>query len=412
MPAHRLLTAVTLLAAAVVASSGCNKGGPPQTPDGGAPVVTVAHPILDKVTLYTDLTGNVAQKNSVEIRPRVSGYIKEVKFQEGKEVAKDQVLFVIDPTIYEALLKQSEGQVRNYQAQLDKAKADLARTQETYNKGATAKTELDQNVASVAVAEAQLFTARASVDQARQNREWTEVKSPIAGRTSTAKLTVGNLATQDQSLLTTVVGVDPMYAYFDVDESTVRMYQRLIAEKKLKSVNDGAKVVAEIKLKDEPGYPHKGFLEFVDNRLNPSTGSLTIRGEFPNPLVPGTDSRPLTAGFYCRGRIPIGNPYDGILIPDAAVGTDQGKKIVFVVGGDNRVEARPVVLGPLFRGLRLVEKGLTTSDRVVIKGLGRVQAGIMVEPHDGTIPKPSDTPDPAGDAGRTQSAEPAPAPKK
>lgn len=402
MTRHRSVLAFAFLLATLTVA-GCRKPTPPP-PDLGPPVVTVAHPILDKVTIFTDLTGTVDAKDIVDVRPRVTGYIKEVKFEEGKEVKKDQVLFVIDPVIYKALLGQSEGQVKNYEAQLAKANADLARTKETYERGATSKTELDQMVAAKDVAAAQLYTATKSVDQARQNLEWTEVRAPIAGRISRALLTAGNLATQDQSLLTTIVSVDPMYAYFDADEATVRMYQNLIAQGKIKSVVEGAKVPVEIRLIGETGYPHKGFLEFVDNRINPSTGSLTIRGEFPNPVINGT-LRALSAGNYCRGRMPVGKPFEGILIPAEAVSSDQGQKIVYVLGPGNRVETRQVQLGPLTQGLQLVTKGLSTSDTIVIRGLSRIQPGIVVDPHEETIPKPKVEPDTA-EEGTTESVVP------
>jgi multidrug efflux system membrane fusion protein len=383
------------LIAATVVLTGCHRPTPPP-PNTAPPIVTVAHPLLDKITLFTDMTGTVDSENTVDIYPRVSGYIKEVKFEEGKEVKKDQVLFLIDPVIYEALLGQSEGQVKNYEAQLAKANADLARTKETYDRGATSKTEFDQAIASKYVAAAQLFTAQQSVKQARQNLEWTKVTSPIDGRISRALVKVGSLARADTTKLTTIVEVDPMYAYFDADESTLRMYQSLIAKGKLKSVTEGAKIPVEIQLVGETGYPHKGYLDFVDNRLNPATGSLTIRGEFQNPIVAGKNFRTLTAGLYCKGRIPVGAPFDGILIPPEAVSTDQGKKIVFVLGPENRIELRPVVLGPLSRGLQLVRSGLTEKDLVVIRGLSRVQPGVVVDPQEEKIvskEKPEDVPE-------------------
>ena len=379
-----------VLGLAVASVAGCApKGGPP--PESPPPLgVVVAHPLSEKVTVYTDLTGTVDQKDIVDVRPRVSGYILEVKFEEGKEVAKDQVLFVIDPVIYQAQLEQAEGNAKQYEASLKRAEADVARNKAAG--GAVARAEIDQGVAARDQAAAQLFSAQASIAQAKRNLDWTVVKSPLAGRTGRAYLTPGNLAVADQTILTTVVGVEPMYAYFDVDEATVRTYQKLIAERKTASVQDGGTVRVEIQLKGETGFPHPGHLEFIDNRLNPSTGSLTIRGVFPNPKIPGTDSRPLAAGFFCRGRIPLGQPREALLVPPAAVTSDQGRKVVYVVGDDNRVAVRPVTPGPLFRGLQIVEAGLAATDRVVIRGLARVQPGGPVEPKEEAIPKPADPP--------------------
>ena len=379
-----------VLGLAVLSAPGCApKGGrPPESPP---PLgVIVARPLKETVTVYTDLTGTVDQKDIVDIRPRASGYIQEVKFAEGQEVQKDQVLFVIDPVIYQAQLEQAEGNAKQYEALLKKADADVKRN--TSAGGAVARAEIDQAVAARDQAAAQLFSAQASIAQAKRNLDWTVVKSPLAGRAGRAYLTPGNLAVTDQTILTTVVSVEPMYAYFDVDEATVRTYQKLIAEKKSQSVQDGAKVPVEIQLKGETGYPHAGRLEFVDNRLNPSTGSLTIRGVFPNPKLPGTDSRPLSAGFFCRGRIPLGRPREALLLPPAAVTSDQGRKVVYVVGDDNRVAVKAVTPGPLFRGLQIVEEGLAATDRVVIRGLARVQPGGPVEPKEEAIPKPAEPP--------------------
>ncbi|QEL14985.1 efflux RND transporter periplasmic adaptor subunit [Limnoglobus roseus] len=395
----------------ILVAAGCSqKSGPPPEPP--ALTVIVAHPLTDRVTVYTDLTGTVDQKDIVDVRPRVSGYVQEVKFDEGKEVEKDQILFVIDPVIYQAQLQQAEGQAKVYEAQLRKAEADLARNEPLAKEKAISKAEFDSFIAARDQASAQLLGARGNIDQAKRNLEWTKVRSPLAGRAGRAYLTPGNLAVADQSVLTTVVSVEPMYAYFDVDEATVRIYQKLIAEKKTESVQTGAKVPVEIQLKGEDGYPHQGYLEFVDNRLNPSTGSLTIRGVFQNPKIPGTESRPLSAGFYCRGRIPLGQPREALLVPPSAVTSDQGRKVVYAVGADNRVVAKPVEPGPLFRGLQIIEKGLTADDRVVIRGMARVQPGVPVDPKEEAIPKPKESPGgqkPAPPSG-TQTAGQAPPP--
>ena len=366
---------------------GCGpKGGPPPEPP--PLTVTVAHPLVDRVTVYTDLTGTVDQKDIVDVRPRVSGYVQEMKFTEGKEVKKDQVLFVIDPVIYEAQLKQAEGSAKNFEAQLKNADLDLVRFKKAFEESAGSKSDYDKAIASRDQAAAQLFSAKASIEQAQRNLDWTQVRSPIAGRAGRAYITPGNLAVADQTVLTTVVSVEPMYAYFDVDEGTVRTYQKLIAEKKAGSVEGGAEVLVEIQLKGDAGYPHKGHLEFVDNRLNPSTGSLTIRGVFPNAKAPGTGTRPLSAGFFCRGRVPLGQPRQALLVPPAAVTNDQGRKVVLVVGADNRVAAKPVRPGPQFRGLLVIEEGLTPAARVVIRGMARAQPGMPVDPKEEAIPKP------------------------
>lgn len=399
-----ILVAAFGLSVAALTSSGCNRGGPPKPGDTGPLPVTVAHPLVDKITLFATTTGTIDAKETVELRPRVSGYIVEVKFKEGEEVQKDQPLFVIDQTIYKAQLKQAEGQVKNYEAQHQKAEADLARAKEAIEKAALARSELDIAVANKGIAQAQLFTARANVEQAQQNLTWTTVTAPIAGRVDRAYQTPGNLVTGTSTttggvgtVLTTIVSVDPMYGYFDVDEQTVLYFRRMFREGKLKSVQQGALVDAMIQLKGEVGFPHKGSLDFVSNRLNPATGSLTIRGTFPNA------DRFLIPGLFCRAQIPATKPFDALLIPPAAVVSDQGQRAVFVVGADNRVESRLADLGPLHRGLQVVDegltkepsgrnRGLTRTDRVVIRGMQRVDAGMVVEPQDGAVTYPPEPP--------------------
>jgi RND family efflux transporter MFP subunit len=383
------------VAAAVVAvgltAAGCGKR-PHPIPDTGKVLVTVSPPLADKVTQFTDLTGSVAAPETVQVRPRVSGFIKSVLFTEGQLVEKDKtLLFEIDPVMYVADLKSAEAQVEVAKAQLELAQADEAREKAGFEKGATSKQNYDTYIAKRKVAEAQLVAAKAGVVKADQNVQWTKVFAPISGRVDKAFLTAGNVVVGGETqgtVLTTIVSVDPMYVYFDVDDQTVSKYQRLMHEKKFKSVADGGSVRAEIQLLGETGYPRVGAINFVGNQLNPSTGTLSIRGVFSNP------DRMLIAGRYVRGRIPVGEPFPGLLIPDAAVVTDQGRKVVYVVGADNVAEARPVTLGPLVRGLRLVEAGLGPTDRVVIRGAQRVQAGMTVEPEDGLIhyPEPANGP--------------------
>jgi RND family efflux transporter MFP subunit len=409
-----VLVAVFGLSVAALTAAGCHRAGPAKPGDTGPLVVTVSHPLVDKVTLFTSLTGTVDAKETVELRPRVSGYITEVKFKEGDEVEKDQPLFQIDQVIYKSQLKQAEGQVQNYQAQLQKADADLSRAKEAFDKGALARSELDIAVANKGIAEAQLFTARASVEQAQQNLTWTTVLAPIAGRVDRAYQTPGNLVTGTTTttggtgtVLTTIVSVNPMYAYFDADEQSVLYYRRMFREGKLKSVQTGAVVEASLQLRGETGFPHKGALDFVSNRLNPATGSLTIRGVFPNP------DRFLMPGLFCRAQIPATQPFDALLIPPVAVVSDQGQRAIFVVGSENRVESRLVDLGPLHRGLQVIGEGVTKdatgrarglarSDRVVIRGMQRVAAGMVVDPQDGAItypPEPPAAPGPAAVGG-------------
>lgn len=381
--------ALVALAAGIAAAAGC-KGRPKPAPDVGPPKVTVAYPKADKVLQFTDLTGSVFAPQSVQVRPRVSGFIKAVplidQHREGQMVKKGDVLFEIDPVTYDADLKQALAQVEVSKAKLDLAEKDEARTKLAYDKGVTSKQDFDTYVAKSAVARAELEAANSPVIKARQNLEWTKVVAPIDGKVDKAYLTPGNVVVGGETqgtVLTSIVSTDPMYVYFDVDDQTVSFYQRLVNEGKLKPVSKGGPAVrVDIKLLGEKDYTNHGQMDFGGNQLNPSTGTLAVRGVFPNPkgfLIPGR---------YVRGRVPLGEPIDALLIPDDAVVTDQGGKVVYVVTAENKVEAKPVKLGPLTRGLRVVESGLAPTDRVIVRGLQRVQPGQPVEPESGTIDYP------------------------
>jgi RND family efflux transporter MFP subunit len=369
----------------VFAAMGCGKR-PHPSPDTGSVLVTVSHPLTDQVTLFTDLTGSVAAPETVQVRPRVSGFIKAVLFPEGKMVEKDKtVLFEIDPVFYLADLKQAEAQIDIGKAQLELAQADEAREKFAYEKGASSKQNYDTFVAKRKVADAQLAAYAEQKVKANQNLEWTKVVAPISGRADKAYLSKGNVVTGGETqgtVLTTIVSMEPMYVYFDVDDQTVSFYQKLLHEKKLKLVEEGGSAEVDIQLLNETGYPRHGEITFIGNQLNPTTGTLSIRGVFANP------DQMLLPGRYVRGRVPVGKPFPGLLIPDAAVVTDQGQKAVYVIGADNKAEARTVTLGPLVRGLRLVESGLSSADRIVIRGASRVQDGMTVEPENGAITYP------------------------
>lgn len=398
------LAAFAVLVASFAFVIGCGKR-PKPSQDTGLLKVTVANPKVDQVSLFTDLTGTVVAPQVVQVRARVSGFIKEVLFKEGDpvigvvhlfgaEVYPGDPLFKIDPVTYDADLKQALGQVSVYQAKLELAKADEDRAKLSFDKGVSSKQEYDSFVAQTKVAKANLDASQGPVIKARQNLEWTLVRAPITGKIDKANQTRGNVVTGGETqgtILTTIVSLNPMYVYFDVDDQTVTFYQRLFNDGKLKPASEGGQMQVDIKLlgddKYAPGgdeYPRHGGIDFASNQLNPNTGTLAVRGVFENPdhlLIPGR---------YVRGRVPLGKPLEGgILIPDAAVVTEQSKKYVYVVGADNKVIAKPVELGPLSKGLRLVNSGLTPQDRVIIRGVQRVQPGEPVDPEPGTIDYPT-----------------------
>jgi multidrug efflux system membrane fusion protein len=400
-----------------VGTAGCTNRRATPPPEPPPPAVTVARPVVRTVEQFTDLTGILAAAKTVDVRPRVSGYIKEVyvnrdppppggdpseaalaailghpivlpslRFREGGEVLAGQALFLIDPAPFAAALTKAEAERQSAGAQLALAEANYARLLKA--RASVSQEELVTAAAQVKVAEANVASAAAAVLQARLNLDYTTVEAPISGRIDRVYYDEGNVVTggtSQGSVLTTIVSTDPIHAYFDVDEPTVLAYLRMIKEGKFRSMQE-AEVVAEIQLKGEVGYPHRGVLEFASNRLNPGTGSLQIRGKFPNPGPP----RILAPGMFVRGRIPLATRVDAVLIPDEAVTTDQARRVVYVVGPDNRVSVRPVELGPLSDGLRVVDRGLAPDEWIIIRGLLRVQPGAVVDPQPGEIRSPAD----------------------
>ena len=295
-------------------------------------------------------------------------------------------LFKIDPITYDADLKQKIGDKAVYEAKLEQAKADEARAKLSFDKGVSSRQEYDANIAQTKVAKANLDATQGPIIKAQQNVDWTTVRAPISGKIDRALQTRGNVITGGETqgtVLTTIVSTDPMYVYFDVDDQTVAFYQRLFNEGKLKSAGDGGRMQVDIMLLGEKEYTRHGEIDFASNQLNPNTGTLAIRGVFQNL------DHLLLPNRYVRGRVPLGVPLEnGLLIPDGAVVTDQSKKFVYVVNAENKVVSKPVTLGPLSNGLRLVQSGITKDDRVIIRGVQRVQPGEPVDPENGTINYP------------------------
>ncbi len=375
---------MSLFAAGVVVAVGCTNRRAAAPPENPPAAVTVAKPLVKTVEQFTDLTGTVAATKAVDLRPRVSGYIEKVMFKDGDEVKAGQPLVLIDPAPFQATLEKAKGDLAKAKATLAQNKSTLGRVESLK---AVSQEELDVARSNVQVAAAGVESAQADVKQAELNLGYTTVKAPIDGRIDRIYITEGNLVTGGTSqgtVLTSIVSMNPIYAYFDVDEQTVLYYLHMIKEGKFKSMRE-TRIPVEAQLRGEAGYPHDGHLDFVSNRLNPGTGSLQIRGEFPNPGPPWI----LVPGMYVRGRIPLSTAVDAVLVPDEAVTTDQAKKVVYVVDPTNHVVAKPVVLGPVTEGLRVIVSGLSADDRVIIRGLVKVQPGAQVDPKPGKIePRP------------------------
>ena len=361
---------------ALLALAGC--GSKPQVVELPPPEVGVTRVIERDVADFFETTGRTAAVESVDVRARVSGYLVKIGFTDGEEVEPGKVLFEIDPRPYEAQRLQAEGELARWEAARRKAEADLARQQRLLPTGAASQKELENAIAAKGTADAEIMSARGRLDQAKLNLEFAKVTAPVKGRVSKANVTVGNLV-ELSTLLTTLVSVEPMWMYFDIDERTVLQYRdRYRAANPEAPLPDARtlKVPVEIGLAHQDGHLHRGTLDFVDNQVNPATGTMLARAVFTN------EDRSLTPGLFVRVRLPIGDPARSLLVSERAVGTDQGTKYVLAVNDQNVVEYRAVKLGPLSDGLRVIREGLKPGDRVITAGIQRARPGITVKPNE------------------------------
>ncbi|HTL71858.1 MAG TPA: efflux RND transporter periplasmic adaptor subunit [bacterium] len=354
-----LITAV--LGAVAAFNSGCGHAeAKSQTPP--PPAVTVAPVQAREITEWAEFTGRTEPVESVELRPRTSGYIQEVRFQSGQLVKKGDVLFVIDPRPNQAVFDQR-------QAVFDQAKSEADRTEKLLQNKAISAEEAGAR-------KARYEEAKANLDSARLDLEFTQVRAPIDGRVSRALLTEGNYVSGNASaasLLTTVVSVDPIYVYASIDEDSLLKFNNLVEAKKLGDTG-GGKVPVDLQLADESSFEHHGFIESFDNRLDPDTGSILLRAVFPS------DNGRIVPGLFARIRIPMSEKHEVVLVDERAIGTDQANKFVLTVTPTNTVAYRPVTLGPLIDGQRIVRSGLVTGDKIVVNGLQRVRPGMPVTP--------------------------------
>ena len=367
---------LALVAVAIgIGLAGCEK--PAQAPAASAPAVTVANPTKRTVTDWDEFTGRFDAIEQVQVRARVTGFVMSVDFKDGAIVKTGDLLYVIDPRQYEAAAEQARGQLADAKAKVDLAERELARAETLVKTSAVSESVVDQRRQTLSAAQAATMQAEGALKRALLDVEYTRVVAPIDGRVSRHLVTVGNLVQGSESgatLLTSIVSLDPIHVYFDMDESIYIKNSRLWFEGKRPSSRDTANPVQVI-LSGETKPSHEGFVDFLDNRLDIGTGTLRGRG-----LVKNQDLS-ILPGQFARVRVLGSAPYEALLLPDTAIATDQSRKIVFVVKADNTVEARPVVLGPLDDGLRVIREGLKPDDQVVIDGLQRVRIGAKVAPH-------------------------------
>jgi len=384
----------------LIAEVGCKKASAPGPGPLPVNVVTV---VEKEVNEWDEFTGRLEAVESVEIRPRVSGYITEVHIEAGAVIKKGDLLYVIDPRPYQADFDRAAAEFERMQAQLKLAQIELDRAKELRTKNTISASEFDQKAATYQGASAAAASAEAAKNSAALNLEFTQIKSPIDGRVSDARITLGNLVQPGpgtESVLTTVVSVDPIYAKVDADENAILKYVKLSEEGKRVSART-AKIPAFVELGNETDFPHEGYIDFVDNRLDPGTGTVRARAVLKN-----WNPNLITPGFFVRVRVAGATPYRAALIPDKVISSQQGVKYVFVVKADNTLERRTIETGTIFEGKRIVKSGLKDGEKVVSTRLQLIQPGMPVKPIPEEPPALQPVPAPSEKPATTPSEKP------
>ncbi|HEX3864434.1 MAG TPA: efflux RND transporter periplasmic adaptor subunit [Stellaceae bacterium] len=378
----------SLAALLAVTLSGCGEKPAPQAA-AAAPPVTVAQPVKRTVTDWDEFTGRFEAVEEVEVKARVGGFVTSVEFKDGDMVHTGDLLYLIDSRPFEAVAEQADGQLADARAKVELAKRELDRGLNLVQTSAVSEQVVDQRRQALQAAHAAESIAEGALKAAQLNVEFSHVLAPITGRVSRHLISVGNLVqgsdTGTSTTLTSIVSLDPIYIYFDVDEATYLKNNKLWFEGKRPSSRDTPNPV-EVTLTGETKPSHQGHMDFIDNRMDVSTGTLRSRAVIPNHDLS------ILPGQFGRVRLIGSSPYEALLLPDTAIATDQSRKIVFVVKADDTVEARPVTLGPLDDGLRVIREGLKPDDRVIVDGLQRARVGAKVSPHEARPSDPKATP--------------------
>jgi RND family efflux transporter MFP subunit len=371
-----LFSSALILSATGLILSGCSRSTAQQRPP--PPAVTVAPVARQEIVERDEFTGRTEAVESVDVRPRVSGYIQEVKFQAGQLVKKGDVLFLIDPRWHQAEFDKRHADLGQAKVRLENMKREADRTPQLLANRAISTEESDARQARYDEAKSALLAAQAALDTARLDLEYTQVRAPIDGRVSRALLTEGNYingVAGGASLLTTIVSVGPIYVYADVDENSLLKFNALAQAGKLETDAAG-KIPVQLQLSDEQDFPHKGYIESFDNRLDANNGSILLRAVFPN-----TEGR-ILPGLFARIRVPLSERHTAVLVEERAIGTDQAQKFVLTLSSTNTVEYRSVKLGPLIAGKRVVRTGLEPGEKIVVNGMQRVRPGMPVMPQE------------------------------
>lgn len=358
---------------------------PPSQP----PAVTIATPLPTAVHEWDEYTGRLVSPETVEVRARVSGYIEKIHFKEGGDVKQGDLLMTIDRRPYQAIVDRARADLGAAKARADLARGEARRAEGLVATKAISTDAYETRITTAAQADQAVRSSEAALTSAELDLEFTEIRAPIAGRISNARVTAGNLVsggtTANSALLTTIVSLNPLYCYFDADEASALRYRQMYREGRRASAMF-SEIPAEMALGNETGFPHKGTVDFVDNQLNPATGTIRARAVFPNP------DRLMAPGFFARVRIPGTAHYSAVLVRDSAMGSDQGRPYVLTVDTDNAVRYRPVKTGPLMEGLRVVKEGLNTNDQIIVLGLLNARPGSVVRPTTAPMHAPTNNP--------------------
>ena len=366
-----------------------------------APEVTVSKPLVKNVTDYLEFTGIAKAIEEIEIRARVEGFLEGVHFEDGDYVTKGQLLFTIDPAPFKAAVKQAEGRLAKHRAQLERAKKEYQRNLNLFKQSAASEANVVKWKSDMEESRGTVISSEAALDNARLNLSYCTIRSPIDGRISRRMVDVGNLVgAGEQTLLTTVRQGEPIYAYFSINERDLLRVMKMARKEGIPADNPD-KIVLELGLANETGFPHKGHLDYADSTVDPKTGTLELRGVFPNPGPPYF----ILPGLFVRLRLPVAERENALLVTERALGLDQGGRYLLVVNSENKVEQRHVKIGALRDGMRVIEEGLKAEDMVVVKGIQRAIPGAKVTPLQAQAEKPAKEPEP-GKASDTQSSEP------